>query len=88
MHRTVSLDYAVVLAGEIVLGLEDGQTVCVKAGEMVVQRGTLHSWTNEGHVPCRILFVLIGADKVVVENGGARLDAVMPGHPDRPETGR
>jgi quercetin dioxygenase-like cupin family protein len=69
MHRTLSLDYAVVLSGEIVLGLDGGEEKTIKAGEVIVQRGVNHSWTNRGDVPCRIMFVMAGAEKIVLENG-------------------
>lgn len=57
MHRTATLDYAVVLSGEIVMLLDDSE-VTLKAGEMLVQRGTHHAWTNRTTQPCRVLFVL------------------------------
>jgi quercetin dioxygenase-like cupin family protein len=59
-HRTDSIDYAVVIAGEIVMQLDDSE-VTLKAGDVLVQRGTIHNWVNRGTVPCIIAFVLIGA---------------------------
>ena len=59
-HRTASLDYAVVLSGEIDMEL-DGMTVHLKAGDTLVQRGTIHNWINRGTEPCLIAFVLLGA---------------------------
>jgi quercetin dioxygenase-like cupin family protein len=59
-HRTASIDYAVVLAGEIDMEL-DGSMVKLKAGDVLVQRGTIHNWVNRGKVPCVIAFVLIDA---------------------------
>ena len=61
MHRTESIDYAVVMSGEIDMLLDDSE-VHLKAGDVVVQRGTNHAWANRGDGPCRIAFVLIGAD--------------------------
>jgi mannose-6-phosphate isomerase-like protein (cupin superfamily) len=58
MHRTRTVDYAVVLSGEIDMMLDD-TTVHVKAGDIVVQQATNHAWINHGTVPCRILFVLM-----------------------------
>ena len=72
-HRTESLDYAVVLAGEIDMEL-DGETVHLHAGDVLVQRGTVHNWVNRGAEPCVIAFVLVAAKPV--ERGGRRLDAV------------
>jgi mannose-6-phosphate isomerase-like protein (cupin superfamily) len=60
MHRTRTVDYAVVLAGEIDMMLDD-TSVHLKAGDMVVQQATNHGWVNHGTAPCRILFVLMDA---------------------------
>ena len=64
-HRTDSIDYAVVMSGEIDMELDDS-TVHLKAGDMLVQRGTIHNWVNRGTEPCIIAFVLIGAKSVSV----------------------
>ena len=61
MHRTDSLDYAIVISGEIDMELDDGVSVHLAAGDVVVQRGTIHNWINRGSVPCVIAFVLLGA---------------------------
>jgi mannose-6-phosphate isomerase-like protein (cupin superfamily) len=58
MHRTRTIDYAIVLSGEIDMLLDDSE-VHVKAGDVVIQRGTNHAWVNRGDIPCRIAFVLI-----------------------------
>ena len=71
-HRTDSIDYAVVMAGEIDMELDD-TTVHLKAGDVLVQRGTIHNWVNRGTVPCVIAFVLIAAKPVEV--GGKVLHA-------------
>jgi hypothetical protein len=72
-HRTSSLDYAVVMSGEIDLVLDDGLVCHLKAGDVLVQRGTVHDWVNNGDVPCLIAFVLIDAKPVTV--GGRVLEA-------------
>jgi quercetin dioxygenase-like cupin family protein len=59
-HRTDSIDYAVVMAGEVDMELDD-TTVHLKAGDVLVQRGTIHNWVNRGTKPCVIAFVLIAA---------------------------
>lgn len=60
-HRTDSIDYAVVLSGEI--DMEMGDTVVhLRTGDVLVQRGTIHNWVNNGTVPCVIAFVLIAAE--------------------------
>jgi quercetin dioxygenase-like cupin family protein len=71
-HRTDSIDYAVVMAGEIDMELDD-TTVHLKVGDVLVQRGTIHNWVNRGTVPCVIAFVLIAAKPVEV--GGRVLQA-------------
>src|SRR6185503_3683012 len=71
-HRTESLDYAVVLSGEIDMELE-GTVVHLHAGDVLVQRGTVHNWVNRGAEPCVIAFVLVAARPV--ERGGRSLDA-------------
>lgn len=61
MHRTKTIDYAIVLSGEIDLLLDDTD-VHLKAGDVVIQRGTNHAWANRGGEPCRIAVVLIDAN--------------------------
>ncbi|KAJ7635127.1 hypothetical protein FB45DRAFT_1143080 [Roridomyces roridus] len=77
MHRTLSVDYAVVLSGEIVCALDGGEEKTIHAGEFIVQRGTNHAWCNRGEEPCRILFVMVGAEKVVLESGEALEETVF-----------
>jgi quercetin dioxygenase-like cupin family protein len=60
MHRTKSVDYAVVISGEIDMLLDDSE-VRLRAGDVLVQRGTSHAWVNRGKESCRIAFVLIDA---------------------------
>jgi mannose-6-phosphate isomerase-like protein (cupin superfamily) len=60
MHRTRSVDYAIVLEGEIDMLLDDSE-VHLKAGDVLVQQGTIHAWVNRGGENCRIAFVLIDA---------------------------
>jgi len=63
IHRTDSIDYAVVISGEIDMELDD-TTVHLRAGDVVVQRGTVHNWVNRGSEPCVIAFSLIAAEPV------------------------
>ncbi len=72
-HRTDSIDYGVVISGEIDMVMDIG-TVRLKAGDVLVQRGTIHNWVNNGKEPCIIAFALIGAKPVTV--GGKTLKAV------------
>jgi mannose-6-phosphate isomerase-like protein (cupin superfamily) len=71
-HRTESIDYAVVMAGEIDMELA-GDIVHLKAGDVLVQRGTIHNWVNRGTEPCVIAFVLVAAQPV--QRGGRSLGA-------------
>jgi len=73
VHRTESIDYAVVLSGEIDMQL-DGSEVHLRAGDVLVQRGTLHNWVNRGTQPCVIAFVLVAAQPV--ERDGKELRAL------------
>jgi quercetin dioxygenase-like cupin family protein len=72
-HRTDSIDYATVISGEIDMEL-DGTSVHLKAGDVLVQRGTIHNWVNKGTAPCVIAFVLVAAKPVTV--GGKVLNAI------------
>jgi quercetin dioxygenase-like cupin family protein len=71
-HRTDSIDYAVVMSGEIDMELDIG-SVHLKAGDVLVQRGTIHNWINRGTAPCVIAFALIAAKPVSA--GGKTLPA-------------
>lgn len=71
-HRTDSIDYAVVMSGEIDMDV-DGAVVHLKAGDVLVQRGTIHNWINKGTEPCIIAFTLISAKPVIA--AGKMLEA-------------
>jgi|SRR5215475_1938529 len=58
MHRTETVDYAIVLAGEITMVLDD-EDVLLRAGDVVVQCGTNHAWSNRSNAPCVVAFVLM-----------------------------
>ena len=73
VHRTDSIDYAVVLSGEIDMQLDDS-VVRLRAGDVLVQQATMHDWVNRGAVPCTIAFVLVPAKPV--ERDGKVLRAV------------
>ena len=61
MHNTETIDYVAILAGQIHMEMDDDEYVIMEAGDVMVQRGTNHSWHNRGDVPCRIAVVLIDA---------------------------
>lgn len=58
MHRTETIDYGIVLDGELVLIVDEGETVC-RPGDIIIQRGTNHGWANRTDKNCRIAFILI-----------------------------
>ena len=62
-HKTATIDYAIVLSGEIYALMDEGE-VLLKTGDVLVQRGTNHAWSNRTEQPCCIAFVLIDADPV------------------------
>jgi quercetin dioxygenase-like cupin family protein len=72
-HRTNSIDYAMVMSGSIDMQL-DNQTLRLNTGDVLVQRGTIHNWVNNGTEPCVIAFVLIGARPATVN--GTPLPAI------------
>jgi hypothetical protein len=61
MHKTNTVDYAIVYDGEIWLELDDAETIHLKRGDVVVQNGTRHAWRNKGTKPVTMLFFLNGA---------------------------
>ena len=61
MHRTNSIDYGIVLSGQVELELDDGGKTVIGPGEVCIQRGTMHLWRTVGDAPCRIVFVLTEA---------------------------
>jgi mannose-6-phosphate isomerase-like protein (cupin superfamily) len=60
MHRTRTVDYAIIMQGEIDMLLDDSE-IHLKAGDVLIQQGTNHAWVNRGTEPCRIAFILIDA---------------------------
>jgi hypothetical protein len=62
MHTTQTVDYAILLDGELWLELDDGETVHLSAGDSVVQQATRHGWRNKSERPATIAFVMLGAE--------------------------
>lgn len=58
MHTTTTVDYAILLSGELVAIMDEGETV-MHAGDVLIQRGTNHGWCNRSDVPARIAFILV-----------------------------
>jgi mannose-6-phosphate isomerase-like protein (cupin superfamily) len=73
VHRTDTIDYIVVMSGEIDMELEAGEEVHLKAGDVMVQRGTVHNWINRGTQPCVLAVILVHAEPV--RAGGRTLEA-------------
>ncbi len=65
-HRTETIDYVIMLSGECDLQLDGGEVVHLKPGDVVIQRGTKHTWVNNGPAPCVMAAVLIDAKPVTV----------------------
>jgi quercetin dioxygenase-like cupin family protein len=78
-HRTNSINYAVVMSGSMEMELDD-QTVRLNAGDVLVQRGTIHNWVNNGTGRCVIAFVLIGARPATCPNTPGKLAHNSPSH--------
>jgi quercetin dioxygenase-like cupin family protein len=77
MHRTNSIDYGIIMTGELELELDNGAVTKLKAGDIVVQRGTIHLWRNPSETEvCRIVFVLTEATAAVVD--GKELEEIHP----------
>ncbi|KAJ7430592.1 hypothetical protein B0H11DRAFT_2135072 [Mycena galericulata] len=82
MHRTLSIDYAVVLSGEIVCILDGGDERTIRTGEFIVGRGVNHAWHNRTHETCRMLAVMVGAQKIVLKDGKALEETVFGKKPE------
>jgi hypothetical protein len=63
MHTTDTIDYGIVLKGEVWLELDDGKVEHLKEGDVVIQNGTRHAWRNRGTTVAVVAFVLIGAQR-------------------------
>jgi quercetin dioxygenase-like cupin family protein len=75
LHRTNSIDYGIIVSGEIDMELDDGQMVHFNAGDVLVQRGTIHNWVNRGTEPCVLAAIII--DSKPVTAAGKVLEATI-----------
>jgi len=75
-HRTETVDYVILLSGEIDCELDNGEVVHMKTGDILVQRGTIHTWLNKGSVPAVTAFILIDAKPDEVN--GKELRTIFP----------
>ena len=62
MHVTASIDYAIVMSGEVELKVDDGVVVEMKTGDVMVQQATIHGWRAVGTEPCVMAFILISTE--------------------------
>jgi quercetin dioxygenase-like cupin family protein len=69
VHRTQSIDFAVVMSGTIWMELDDGEEVVLNAGDVLVQRGTVHNWVNKGSDICRVAFVILSSEPIATGDG-------------------
>ncbi|ODM17633.1 hypothetical protein SI65_07308 [Aspergillus cristatus] len=77
MHQTVSLDYGIVLEGEVEMILDSGEKKLLKRGDVAIQRGTMHAWKNPSETEwARLLFVLQASENVVID--GKALEEDIP----------
>jgi quercetin dioxygenase-like cupin family protein len=74
MHRTESIDYVIVLAGEVEMDMDDS-TVKLKAGDILIQRGTNHAWANRSNAPAKIAVVLIDAKPLGIGHAVGRTES-------------
>jgi quercetin dioxygenase-like cupin family protein len=79
-HRTETIDYIVVLSGRIEMDLDDGGSVAMEPGDVMVQRGTYHAWRNPGPDVCRMAFVLVDAQDLGIGDPVKRGEGTGP-HP-------
>ena len=63
MHKTPTVDHAIVLSGEIYAVMDEGE-ILLRAGDTLVQRGTNHAWSNRSETPCLVAFILVSANPV------------------------
>jgi mannose-6-phosphate isomerase-like protein (cupin superfamily) len=63
MHTTDTIDYGIVISGEIFMELDEGKEVHLKAGDCIVQNGTRHGWRNRSAEACLVAFIMIGATR-------------------------
>lgn len=73
-HRTESVDFAVIMSGRIWMQLDDGEEVVLNAGDILVQRGTIHNWINRGTEVCRIAFVILSSTPIQTSEGELRAE--------------
>jgi quercetin dioxygenase-like cupin family protein len=76
-HRTETLDYSILLSGEIDVELDGGEVVHMQPGDVIVMRGITHCWKNKGSVPAVTAFILMDAEAPTAKNG-QRLHTLFP----------
>jgi len=79
-HRTETIDYIIVLSGEVEMDLDGDEKVTMGPGDVMVQRGTYHAWRNKGPDVCRMAFVLVDAKPLEIGEPIARGEGVSARH--------
>ena len=78
LHRTITLDYGILISGSLTLILENNERTVLRPGDIVVQRGTLHAWENEGTEWARMYFVLLRESLGILFSFGTDKSSVLP----------
>ena len=63
VHSSDTIDYALIISGELCMQMEDGNEVTLRQGDCVVPTGVRHTWRNRSTEPCRVAFIIIGAER-------------------------
>ena len=63
IHSSDTIDYAIIISGQLWMQMEDGKEVMLEQGDCVVQTGVRHTWRNRGSEPCRVAFIILGATR-------------------------
>jgi quercetin dioxygenase-like cupin family protein len=79
-HRTETIDYIIVLSGEIEMDLDGDEKVTMRPGDIMIQRGTYHAWRNKGPEVCRMAFVLVDAQPLGIGDAVQRGEGVGARH--------
>ncbi|KAI2620580.1 hypothetical protein GGR54DRAFT_105416 [Hypoxylon sp. NC1633] len=77
LHRTVSMDYCIVMSGELVLGLDGGDERTLKTGDFLVQCGANHIWHNRTDEVCRVAVIQVGSEKIKLPSGELLGEAIV-----------
>ncbi|ENH71815.1 hypothetical protein FOC1_g10004062 [Fusarium oxysporum f. sp. cubense race 1] len=77
MHRTLTMDYCVVMSGEIVLVLDSGEEKVIREGDITLQQGVNHMWINRSQSTCWVAFIMVSSEKLITKNGEVLEETVL-----------